>query len=701
MKKLLDLSDVKKALQSSTITTKEASEYMLREDTQELIHQLVHQFDSGVTALDDVTLQSLVELVDLAYYIYTYSDEDTGMSDTEYDKLFEMLGANGKEEFVTLPLLELDNLDVEYHAYPVLRGTLSKVHSLDGSDKRENKSRKSLDAWIESTEKLYKSKTGKSISLKDEDVYVFPKWDGVSVIFEFDGNGNIIKALTRGYTKFNTAKNITQHFKDVTRKIMSGKSYGLKTEVLVREEDTLEYNQRYSKDYKQSRAIASGIVNSDEPDERDRYLVIMQLRYVEEGEDIEKLCPEVFDHPHIRCKLGDYDAIERFAQEHRYVEDLRCDGAVIHIIDPEIQKVLGRVDDKNRFEVAYKFTEEYEYSKVKDIEFQTGMLGRITPVVKIKPVKLKGNTISSASLSNMDRLRFLNLAKGDKIKILYDIIPYATIDGKCEAERSGNEPIRPKENCPDCGSKLVEKGAFLFCENPSCDCRIKGKILNYLVKMRIQDISYATIDTLYRKGFVTSIEDLYELEKHRDEIIELDGFGEATFANWLYQINSKKTVPEQVLFGALGIPGVSSKVFELVFSVYDVDDLIDIADKNSTHPLTEIKGIGDKKAKAIINGVQENKKLLKYLLKRITLTHTIPASAEFTVCFTKVRDKSLENFITEIGGATVDNVTMRTDYCVVPKEGVTSNSTKAAEKYGVPIITIDRLRDELVSKFCP
>lgn len=695
-----DFTSIKEGLESGILTPQDASKFMRRPDSQEFIHDMVSQFDEGVVALEDSTLQTLADAIYIAYYIYTYSSSETGMSDTEYDKLYELIVLNGKEEFVSLPILEDETNDnVDYHKYPVLRGTLSKIHYLAQPKEKAAKSRRSLESWIESTEKLYLERTGRHLDFKEVECYVFPKWDGCSVIFEFDKDGKIEKALTRGYTKLNTAENITRHFKGLTRPIEENVPYGLKTEVMMLESSVMEYNEMYEKDYKQSRAIVSGILNSDKPDERNNYLVIVQLRYMKEGEEIESLCPQVFDSPYIRCKLGAFDAIEAFAQEHRFTRGLRCDGAVIHIIDPEIQKILGRANDKNRFEVAYKFTEEYAYTEVEDVEFQVGLLGRITPVVKVKPVKLKGNTINSASLSSIDRLEYLKLAKGDKIKILYDIIPYATLDNECEEHRSLNKMIRPKEKCPSCGEKLERKGAFLFCTNPDCDCRRKGKILNYLVKLRIQDISYATVDELYEMGILTKIEDLYSLKDHKDEIVDHPGFGEVSFDNWVNQIESKRRVPDYSLLGAIGIDGLAEKNFAKILQMFTINDLFDIVKAGDEEILTLVNGIGEKKAKALIKGIKDNKSLIKFLMKELEIYHENTANTKFTVCFTKIRDKEMEEFIESLGGKTVNSVTNDTTYCVVPDLSVSSSKTAAAIKRGVEIISIDNLKEELLKKY--
>ena len=706
MKRLIELSDIKNGLVENTITFEEASNVLRRNDIQMFIHQVLHDIDDGTVAVDETTLSTIANFVDIAWYVYTYSGLDTGITDPEYDKLYDLLVYNGKEEFVTLPSINNKNKDVVYHSYPHLRGTLSKVHYLNQPETKQNKSRKSLDSWIEKTENLYQRKCGRKINLRDLDVYVFPKWDGVSAIFEFNEDGSLNRALTRGYTKFNTAEDISHHFVGLNRPIrrLDGGpeepvEYGLKTEIMVEEKTVLEYNQMYEKDYKQSRSIASGIINSDKPDERNKYLVIMQLRYMETGSDIEELCPEVFSHPFIRTKLGNYDDIEEFAQNHRYADGLRCDGAVIYIIDKKVRTILGRDNDKNNFEVAYKFTEEYEYTTVRDIEFQVGLLGRITPVVKIKPVKLKGNTISSASLSNMDRLEELKLAKGDKVKILYDIIPYATIDTSCEFERSGNKPIKPKEECPSCGHKLERTGAFLMCTNIECDCRKKGHILNYLVKLRIMDISYATVDTLYDLGLLRDIGDLYKLKKHKDLIVDIDGFGEATFDNWMRQIDDKRDVADYMLLGALGIPGVAEKNFSLILSKYDLDDLLDIVKAKDIDSLVEINGIGEKKAKRIIEGIKENKDLIKYLRKELNVYHENINEVKFTICFTKVRDIELEKYIIKLGGKVVDSVTANTTYLCVPNMDTKSSKVNKAMKHGTIIVPINELKSVLDKKY--
>lgn len=683
------------------------TEYLKTDEIQELISHLVTKYHDNIDIVDAEEYQIISYLLEFAYYIYTYSDKYTGMTDTEYDILYaayeNTTRMHGNDEFITLPIID-ETKAIDYHKYPLLRGTLEKIHYLEEPDGKLAKSRKSLDKWISSTEALYFELTGNKIDLRKEEVYIFPKWDGVSVVFEFGENGELDKALTRGFTKLNKAENITRHFNGFERPL-NGKPYGLKTEIMCKESDVFTYNLAYDTDYKQSRSIVSGLLNSLESDGRRSYLQVIQLRYMEDGDTIEKLCPEVFQHPYLRCNLGDTDAIEKFAENHKFTEGLRCDGVVIHIINPEIQSVLGRKNDKNRFEVAYKFTEEYTYSKVEDIDFQVGLFGTINPVVKFKPVKLKGNTIDSASLGSIERCKDMKLRRGDKIKVSYDIIPYASFDisdPKCK--RGKNKPIEIPSRCPSCDAELEEQGTMLICKNPKCECRIKGKILNYLNKLDIQDISYATISLLYDNKIVRTIEDLYKLTKQKSEILNLPGMGEAKYDNMIYQINSKRIVTESELLGAIGILGVGETTFKKVLSIYTFQDIMDFANDPSADTsiqlLAAVKGIGNSIADKIITGINENQKLIEFLLDELNVVKDkTTGPVKFSVCFTNVRNKELEEWIEENGGKIDSIVSKATSYVVVPMIGVDSVKTKRAEEYGIPIVEIDNLKNRIETDY--
>ena len=669
--------------------------------------------------LSEDEIDRLKEIISMAQTVYNYSGNDTGISDEVYDILYEKLDQNESNALITTPVVDGK---IGYHKFPSLRGTLDKIYYLTEEDGENvvNKSRRGLPEWVTTSERKIKSKTGKNINLWDEDVYIFPKWDGVSCVFEFK-DGKLERALTRGFTETNEAQIVTHIFEGWAEKELNPDSnfygkqdeYAIKTEIMMSEDDLEIYNELYKTNYKNSRSIVSSIMNSDEKDNRVKYLKIMSLResVLENNEEsLQSLTAGAFNQPFLRCKLSDTEKIKQFAFANKNIDGLRCDGAVIYIINPEIQKILGRENNKQKFEVAFKFTEEIGYSKVKNIKFTMGLFGSVNPVLEIKPIKLKGNTIQNISLGSIARFNELNLAKGDKVKILYDIIPYCVMDETDEnCKRSDNVPFEAPDNCPECGEQLELKddGAILYCTNKKCPCRKKGRILNYFNKMHIDGISYATVDVLYNEGFLKSIEDVYKLEKHRKEIEKLDGFGKQSVKLMIESINQNREVPEQQLLGSIGIEGISTKTFEKVLWEISYDELIKLCEEKNDikafNTLIAVNGIKEKTAIKIVDGIKENLSLIHTLEDELVLIPFVNKHGHFSVCFTKVRNDTIEKYIVDNGGEVTDSVTKKTDLLVVPMTGVKSSKVSKAEKYSIPIISIDEainyISKNLINKF--
>lgn len=697
--------------EKSEKSIKNIIDIMHSEEIQSYISEFMKVYQTQ--KMDQSSIINLENIVKATQIIYNYSGEDTGITDTTYDIIYEVLEMHTiySDEFMTVPN---PDKNVVLHKYKSLRGTLDKIYYLKEEDEKDmvNKSRKGLPEWVKSSERKIHEKTGENINLWEEDVYIFPKWDGVSNIFEFNKNGKLQRVLTRGYTSTNEAQLVTHIFKDWVEGPYNDKDneYGLKTEIMMSEEDLEKYNREYKTNYKNTRSIVSSIINSDEIDDRVSYLQIMSLRISElnkDGEEsLQTLAPGAFNQPFIQCKLKDVDKIEKFAMTHKYVNGLRCDGAVIYIINPKIQKILGRENEKQKFEVAYKFTEEIGYSKIKEIEFSTGLFGTINPIAIFKPIKLKGNEISNASLGSMDRFRDLKLAKGDRVKILYDIIPYCQFDvTDPNCKRSGNVPIEEPTHCTDCGSVLEVRGnTGLYCANHKCPCRKKGKILNFINKMNIDGISYAIVDILYDEGYLKNIKDLYKLQNHKKELYQLEGFGKKSINNILNEIESHKTISESVLLGSLGIDSISTKLFKKVLQYIKYDELMELCSSDNKEKaisiLDTVPGIAEKNAEKIYIGIRDNKDLIEFLEDELSiLEETKETGKRFKVCFTKIRDKELEDWIVEKNGIVTDSVTKDTDILIVPMKGVSSGSVEKALRYNIDIVPIDDFKNYCMKNY--
>lgn len=649
----------------------------------------------------------LRSILKLCNSIYNYTGNDTGLSDSEYDELYAYYkNLSGDDSLITESVV--GESDVIHHKYKSLRGTLDKIYKLTDEDVVKNKSQKTIDDWIATTEKRYYDKTGKNINLLDYDIIVMPKFDGVSCIFECDKDGNITRALTRGDTSRNEAQDITHIVKDIFKGSLKNQEhpYGVKTEVMMLDDKLKEYNDKYHKDYKNTRSIVSSIINSKEKDERVKYLHIVPLRYsylIGDEESEQHLAPEVFSYPYLECKLKNLEAIREFSFSHKTVyPGLRCDGSVIQIKDPEIQKVLGRENEKQKCEVAFKFTEEKEYSELLDIEFTSGLFGRMNPVAIFKPVKMKGNMVQRASLGSYARFLDLELAKGDTIKVLYDIIPYVDFDSsdyKCK--RSGKKPFTAPRYCPDCGSLLEvsEDGGILRCDNSNCPGRMKGKILNFCQKMNISNISFATVEDFYREGFLRSLKDLYDLKNHVNELIQIPGYSTGKINNILNEIDNHREVSEAVLLGSIGIEGFSVKRFKAVLEYFSMEEIIDTAKEKNYTFFTVVPGIKEKTAVKLVDGLNQNMDLIEYFTHELKIEREANKKVDFNVVFTKVRDKDLEQFIIDNYGEVGDSVTSKTNVVVVPYVGVESSKVSKAKKLNIPIIPITDLKQYITDNF--
>ena len=667
----------------------ELSRFMCSEETQRQIGALLEKINTRKDYDKDDVLK-IKYIIDLALAIYLENGLDTGLTDTEYDKFVEFYQLVTNNTSFTVPTASLKTSKIS-HKFPCLRGTLDKIYVLDKFDEYQkvNKHRNTLDHWIESTEKKLYLKTGRHFNLREEEVYVFPKWDGVSCIFEFNEDGKLLHVLNRGDIGLNLAKDVKVHFQNVTGKDY-GVSYGMKAEVMVHNSDLEEYNLKYKKDYKQTRAIASAIVNSKSPDEeKEKLLHICVLRECKEGDEHDYLPVETLNDPWIKCKLYETDKIREFADQHRVTNDLRCDGVVIRFINEELIKLLGREDDISKFEVAYKFTEEYAYTKIIDIDFRMGPLGRLTPVAVIEPVKLKGNQISNVSLGSMPRYHQLMLSKGDTVKILYDIIPYLDIDKHCHI--SGKNPIPEPRYCPECGSMLERDGEVVSCKNHKCNWVIKGQILNYLSKRNILGISFMTIDKLYDAGYISDIADLYHLKDHKKSLYKMDGMGKLSVDQMLQKIEDSIYTSDIEFLGSIGLEGCSNKTAEVILRNYTLKDALNYALDNETKYFTILEGIGEKKATKFCKSVKRNKKLIQKLSEELRLYHRASLKRLFKVCFTKGRDEDLEKYIISQGGEISDNLTKDVDFIVVPKFGVTSMKLEKAKKYGIPVVEMEQV----------
>ena len=406
--------------------------------------------------------------------------------------------------------------------------------------------------------------------------------------------------------------------------------------------------------------------------------------------------------------VHDIDGILEFIKEYtekRNSLPYEIDGIVIKVNDIRMQQELGSTVKYPRWATAYKFPAEEVLTKLVDIKFTVGRTGQVTPNAVLEPVLVMGSTIRRATLHNEDYCRALDLRIGDivSIKKAGDVIP-EVVEAKVERRVGTEQPFIMRHTCPICGSTLVKRGNVdYFCVNDDCPKKNIEGLIHYASRnaMNIDGLGDEILEDFYNEGFVRSIPDFYRLKEHREDIIELEGYGNKKVSNLLLAIEeSKQNSVERLIFG-LGIPGIGSKNAKLLASTYkDMEHLME-ADFDD---LTQIKDIGDILAQNIVNFFQNPKNIelietlkdlginMKYLGaptkenenftdKKFVITGTISFMS---------RDE-IKTLIESYGGKCIDSVSKRVDVVIVG-DAPGSKYTKAQE-LGIPIWNEDKFKE--------
>lgn len=286
------------------------------------------------------------------------------------------------------------------------------------------------------------------------------------------------------------------------------------------------------------------------------------------------------------------------------------DGIVIKLDDIDMQQKLGFTSKYPKWATAYKFPAMEVLTKLIEIKFTVGRTGQVTPNAILEPVRLAGSIISKATLHNEDYVKIKDIRVGDIVKIIKagDVIP--RVEESIVERRNGEEiPFEMTTTCPICGSNLIKKDSAYYCTNPLCDAtKIEG-LIHYVSRdaMNIEGFGESIIEDFYNMGYLKRIPDFYNLYTKREELMELEGFGEKSITNLLESIeNSKNNSLERLIF-ALGIRYVGSKTAKLIASHYkNIDNLIN----TNYEELISIKDVGDRIAKSVIDYFKDEENIL-------------------------------------------------------------------------------------------
>ena len=382
------------------------------------------------------------------------------------------------------------------------------------------------------------------------------------------------------------------------------------------------------------------------------------------------------------------------------------DGVVLKVDNLEDEKRLGFTSRVPRWGIAYKFPAKEVLTTLKEIKFTVGRTGKITPNAIFSPVHVSGSLVSKATLHNSDYCIDKDVRVGDTISIRKagDVIP-EVVEVKLDRRKEDSVPFKMIENCPMCNSVLIRKDANHYCKNEHCPSRKIESLIHFSSRdaMYIEGFGESIVEDFYNLGYLKNIDDFYTLDKYKDELMLLEGFGEKSISKLLESAsNSKKNSLERLLFG-LGIRYVGKKTAKILSKYYKtIDNLI----KADFDELKSINDIGDVIAKSIVDYFSDEKNInlinrlkdlnlnMRYLGEEVNTSNENINGKTFVITGTLSRPRDeIKEEIENLGGNVTGSVTKKTDY-VIAGEKAGSKLTKANE-LGIKVLTEEEYNNML------
>lgn len=636
-------------------------------------------------------MKELIPLLNEAAKAYYQEDREI-MSNFEYDKRYDELVELERETGITLtgsPTVSvgyeaMDELQKEAHESPML--------SLD-----KTKDVESLREFIGA-----------------QKVLLSWKLDGLTIVLTYR-DGRLSKAVTRGNGVVGEViTNNAKVFKNIPLQIAHKGELILRGEAIITYSDFEKINEQIEDvdaRYKNPRNLCSGSVrqlNNEITAKRNVQFYAFSLVRAE-GVDFENstrkqfewLAAQGFDVVEYRMVTADTldDAIAYFSDK-IVRNDFPSDGLVALYDDIAYGDSLGSTAKFPRNAFAFKWKDEIRETTLKEIEWSPSRTGLINPVAIFEPVELEGTTVSRASVHNISILKDLELGIGDKIQVYKAnmIIPQIAEN----LTRSGDLEI--PHVCPVCGEEArvlkTNDVESLYCMNAECQAK-KIKSFTLFVSrdaMNIDGLSEATLEKFILKGFIKDLGDIFEIEKYKDEIVSMEGFGQKSYDNLIASIEkaSHTTLPR--LIYSLGISNVGIANAKVICKEFQYD--LDKITHATPEEISSIEGIGP-----VIAGTfteyfadEENITKLEHLLSHLTFEEMKTESAQSLEGKQFVITGSVEHFenraqlkeyIEERGGKVTGSVTSKTDYLINNDTTSSSSKNKKAKDLGIPILSED------------
>lgn len=624
-----------------------------------------------------------------------YQEDREIMSNVEYDALYDTLSALEKETGIVLadsPTVNVgyeavEQLPKEEHERPML--------SLDKTKERET-----LREFI-----------------GEHPTLLSWKLDGLTIVLTYE-NGELIKAVTRGNGIVGEViTNNARVFKNIPLKISFKGRLVLRGEAIITYSDFEKINETIGDadaKYKNPRNLCSGSVrqlNNEITAKRNVRFYAFSLVSAE-GVDFRNSREvqfrwlneqgfEVVEYRKVTAETLD-EAMDYFA-EAVTTNDFPSDGLVALYDDIAYGESLGTTAKFPRNAMAFKWADEMRDTRLLEIEWSPSRTGLINPVAIFEPVELEGTTVSRASVHNISIMKELKLGIGDTIRVYKAnmIIPQIAEN----LTGSGNAPI--PHNCPACGQETIVKKEndveCLFCVNPGCPAK-KIKSFGLFTSrdaMNIDGLSEATLEKFIARGFIHDFGDIFEISRYKDEIVEMEGFGQKSYDNLMESLErAKETTLPRVIY-SLGIANIGLANAKVICRHFDND--LDRIRHASLEEVSDIDTIGPVIAGNLVAYFrdEDNNRRLDHLMNFLHIQEDSPKQEQIFEGMNFVITGSLVHFgnrseakelIESLGGKVTGSVTKKTNYLINNDIQSNSSKNKKARELGIPILSEEDFR---------
>ena len=654
-------------------------------------------------------IDKLIEKIENLNYHYYTLDEPL-VSDGEYDQIYDELRKLEEEtgyvrddsptQVVGGEIL--DKFEKHFHITKLLSQNKAQTHE-------------ELEAWIDRCNRLRDDYNINHDDKLAELEYIMEyKFDGLTVNLTYN-NGNLVNAATRGNgiigeeisPQVRTIRSIPNRIKEKSLLEIQG-------EALMPLSELTRYNEENELQLKNARNAAAGALrNLNTKETAKRKLTAYfysiptnNLDFATEEDMLEFLKEQgLLIHPYHKKvhNLEEMLAELDFIEEERKNIDILTDGVVIKINDKRTQEVLGSTNKFPRWSIAYKFEAEEYTTILREVVWNVGRSGKVTPSAILDPVEFSGATVSRATLNNYDDIIRKKVRIGSKVFIRRsnDVIP--EILGVVDENQEGTKEIEKPSKCPYCGSELIQGNVHIICPNSiSCKPQLLARMEHFTSRnaMDIEGLSEKTIAQLMEELDINEVDDIYDLSY--DDLINLDRFGDKKTKNLLNAIEASKKVDLDNFIYAIGIPNVGERTSRDLANKFKSFDALRHA---SLEELSDIDDIGEITAQNIIEYFRDPNisKSIDNLLKKgieiseVKADNNSDSLNEMTFVITGTIDNykrdDIKKLLESNGAKVTGSVSKNTDVVLA---GEKSGSKKdKAKNLGIEIYENDKLYDFL------